>query len=54
MTIMFDGTVFDEMIVSLRRGIKQGCPASGAMWSLPFDPSVRRLVFALPLVGYSL
>lgn len=54
MTIMFDGTVFDAMIVSVRRGIKQGCPASGTLWSLLFDPILRRLVFTLPSVGYSL
>lgn len=54
MTIMYDGTVFAEMIVSLRRGIKQGCPTSGALWSLLFGPIVHRLVSVLQPIGYSL
>lgn len=38
----------------LRRGIKQGCPAGGALWSLLFDPIVRRLVSSLARCRFAL
>ena len=32
-----------ELTIAIRRGIKQGCPLSGTMWALLFDPVVRHL-----------
>lgn len=29
-------------------GIKQGCPASGTLWALAYDPIVRALCWAVP------
>lgn len=30
------------------RGIRQGCPASGTLWALLYDPVVRRVWRAIP------
>lgn len=54
MTILINGEVFGDVVILLRRGIKQGCPASGALWTLLFDPIVRLLVATLPPHGYEL
>lgn len=35
-TILFNGEGF-----YLRRGMKQGCPDSRALWALLFDPIIR-------------
>ena len=35
--------------VLLRRGIKQGCPLSGSMWAICFDPVMRLLMVFLPV-----
>ena len=35
-------------------GIKQGCPMSGDIWCLIFDPFVRALIFALRDIDASL
>lgn len=53
MAMLFNGEVFYDIMVVLRRGIKQGCPASGALWALLVDPIVRRLVASLPPRGYA-
>lgn len=54
MTVMFNGEVFHDIVISLRRGIKQGCPASSALLALFLDPIARRLVAVLPPLGYAL
>lgn len=54
MTILLNGEVFDDIVIRLRRGIKQGCLASGAPWAFLFDPIARRLVAAPPPHGYAL
>lgn len=52
--VVFNGEVYQDMIVNLRRGIMQGCPASGALWALLFDPIVRRQANARPHPGHCL
>lgn len=54
MTLLINGEVLNDIVMCLRRGIKQGCPASGALWALLFDPMVRRLVSELPPHRYVL
>lgn len=41
------------MCVPIRRGIKKGCSATGSVSALLFHCMLRRLVAALPAVGYS-
>jgi len=38
----------DELIVNIECGIKQGCPSSGSIWALCFDPCIRAVVSRLP------
>lgn len=40
--IVFGGVVTDAFF-GISRGIKQGCPSSGSVWALAFDPAVRLL-----------
>lgn len=40
--IVFGGVVTDSFF-SISRGVKQGCPSSGSVWALAFDPAVRLL-----------
>lgn len=54
MTVLLNGEAFHDIVICLRRSIKQGCPASEAMWALLFDPIVRRLAAALPPCEYAL
>ena len=32
------------MTISISFGIKQGCPMSGSLWRIVFDPIIRALV----------
>lgn len=52
--VMFNEAPYSDCVVALRRGIEHGCPVSGALWSVLFDPIVRRPVASLPPQGYSL
>lgn len=45
--IMYSGMV-TEAVFPIARGIKQGCPSSGSVWAIAFDPAVRRLRAAMP------
>lgn len=40
--IVFGGVV-TEAVFEIARGIKRGCPSSGSVWALVFDPAVRLL-----------
>lgn len=42
-TVVFNGIVSTAHF-HIGRGIKQGCPSSGSVWAILFDPIVRRLV----------
>lgn len=44
---MFGGGVSSERL-AVQRGIRQGCPSSGTLWSILYDPFVRSLLSALP------
>ena len=37
--------------ISITSGIKQGCPMSGSLWCLVFDPIIRALVEIVREVG---
>lgn len=46
-TILFAGAVTGAT-TQIRRGIRQGCPSSGSLWALLFDPLVRSLIAVIP------
>lgn len=46
-TVLFSGTLTGATIV-MRRGIRQGCPSSGFLWAILFDPFVRSLTAVIP------
>lgn len=43
-----NGRVCEGASFPIRRGIRHGCPTSGSVWALLFDPVVRCLSMALP------
>lgn len=53
-SVLFRGGVHEFLCIMVRRGMKQGCPASGSAWARLYDCVIRRLVAVLPPVGYSL
>lgn len=47
-TIYINSALFPFASVPVQRGIRQGCPSSGSVWALLFDPVVQRLIAAPP------
>lgn len=50
-TVMFAGAVHDHLEIAVRRGLKQGCLASGSVRALLFDCIVRRVASPMPVWG---
>lgn len=51
---VISGGVVSSSSFPIQRGILQGCPASGSLWAILFDPIVRSLAAANPKPGGSL
>eukprot|EP00959_Pyramimonas_sp_CCMP1952_P173515 3625910-Pyramimonas_sp.AAC.1 len=49
MTVSFNGCRDHQFPVE--RGVKQGCPLSGVIFALCFDPILRSMIEALPVPG---
>ncbi|CAK0891134.1 unnamed protein product, partial [Prorocentrum cordatum] len=45
MIVSFRGV--QEFMIRCARGVKQGCPLSGLIWALCFDPIIRKMKFEL-------